>query len=412
MAEITSIDHSLTVLWDPGRPDLGTLDIYARELHRNPDLPALLFLQGGPGNPAPRPTEIAGWIDYALNHYRVILLDQRGTGRSTRLDRYADPSLLDLSHLTRLGANFIVDDAEALRSHLGIAQWDVLGQSFGGFCLLNYLSRYPDSIRRGMFTGGLAATGATIDEVYASTFRHLQREHETFYAAYPGAEAMVRAICAHLDTYEEYLPTGERLTSRRFRTVGSELGQATGFASLAALLEAPFHRFAGTTRLRGDFLAAVGERVSFERAPLYAVVHEAIYGGVTAWSAERVSRTVAGFAPDADPHTADRFYLTGEHIFPFQFDEDPALRPFRGLAHAIASHDFGTPHDSAALARADVPLAAAVYPRDIYVPVELSLATASSLPHIDVWMADHLHHDGIRRAGADVLRELLGRLDA
>ena len=53
------------------------------------DQPYLLFLQGGPGGRSPRPgrRRPAGW-SWALRRYRVLLLDQRGTGRSTPQDRH------------------------------------------------------------------------------------------------------------------------------------------------------------------------------------------------------------------------------------------------------------------------------------------------------------------------------------
>ena len=45
--------------------------------------PYLCFFQGGPGFESPTPTEGLGWLAAAVKHFRVILLDQRGTGRST-----------------------------------------------------------------------------------------------------------------------------------------------------------------------------------------------------------------------------------------------------------------------------------------------------------------------------------------
>ena len=57
-----------------------------------PDARALLYLQGGPGFPAPR--ERFEWMNVALARgYQVVLLDQRGTGRSTRIDA-ATPELI------------------------------------------------------------------------------------------------------------------------------------------------------------------------------------------------------------------------------------------------------------------------------------------------------------------------------
>ena len=254
----------------------------------------------------------------------MVLLDQRGTGRSTRIDR-ATPQLIDAPTLTQLRADEIVADAEAVREELGVKRWDVLGQSFGGFCLAHYLAAHPESVRHAFFTGGLPTVTRGVDEVYRATFAKLRARHLEFYSEVPWAESMVREVCRHLDNSEELLPTGERLSSRRFRTVGVTLGREGGFETLANLLEEPFHP---NGRLRTDFLADVGDMVSFERAPLYAAVHESIYGGTvpgaTAWAAQRVSETLDGFAPQATPDDAE-FYLTGEHIFPFQFDEDPCL---------------------------------------------------------------------------------------
>ena len=47
-------------------------------------MPAAIYLEGGPGSDAPRPTRhpsAPGWLDRALTEFRVLMLDQRGTGR-------------------------------------------------------------------------------------------------------------------------------------------------------------------------------------------------------------------------------------------------------------------------------------------------------------------------------------------
>lgn len=367
-----------------------------------PQSPALLYLQGGPGFPAPR--HRFDWITHALKRgYQVVLLDQRGTGRSTRIDA-ATPELINAEMLARLRANEIVADAEALRQQMGLKRWDVLGQSFGGFCLAHYLAAHPESVGRALFTGGVPSIGEGADGVYRATFAKLKRRHLQFNEAYPAAERMVREVCRHLEAQEELLPTGERLSARRLRTVGIELGREGGFASLARLFEAPFHP---NGRLRTDFLAEVGERVSFAKGPLYAAVHESIYGGTVPgpanWAAERVSSELDGFAPDAHPDDAE-FYLTGEHIFPFQFDEDPALRPFKAAAHELAAKGnwanlyagLSGGHDAYA----------AVYTDDIFVPRELSLQTASAIG-AQVFETDAYQHDGLRRHGEAVLGRLL-----
>ncbi len=406
-SSVTVRDHTLTVPWYEGE----TIEVFCRELSTpaTVDAPPLLFLQGGPGFPA-RPS-LEGWLSEVLTDHRVFLLDQRGTGRSTRIDRHGDTSLLDATHLSHLRASDIVADAEAFREYLGIERWDVLGQSFGGFCITTYLSLHPDAIRYAYITGGLPGLGHA-DEVYRATYAALARRHERFYETVPFAEERIREICHHLDNSDERLPTGERLSSRRFRTIGIELGRAAGFENLAMLLDAPFHHLGGEKRLRGDTLAELSGRLSFESAPLYAALHETIYAGIPAWSAHRIREEVEGFGENLDPVRSDHFYLTGEHIYPWQFEEDPALRTFREAAHELAHTAWERQYDEAALASSPAVCAAAVYRDDIYVPRELSLTTAAEFRDLRVWeSADH-QHDGLRVDGARIVRHLMDKVRA
>lgn len=43
---------------------------------------ATVYPAGGPGFESPRPTEASGWLKAATNNFRIVLMDQRGTGRS------------------------------------------------------------------------------------------------------------------------------------------------------------------------------------------------------------------------------------------------------------------------------------------------------------------------------------------
>lgn len=61
-------------------PHLLLLSILARTPAPLPPDPT-----GGPGFESPRPTEANGWIKTALNSFRVVLMDQRGTGRSSQI---------------------------------------------------------------------------------------------------------------------------------------------------------------------------------------------------------------------------------------------------------------------------------------------------------------------------------------
>jgi pimeloyl-ACP methyl ester carboxylesterase len=132
-------EHELDVPLDHDAPGGPRITVFAREVAADDglDRPLLLFLQGGPGNESPRPTRLPdspGWLGRALEDFRVLLLDQRGTGRSSPVGRLEGMTpAAQAGHLACFRADAIVRDAEALRAHLGSPPWSVLGQSFGGF---------------------------------------------------------------------------------------------------------------------------------------------------------------------------------------------------------------------------------------------------------------------------------------
>lgn len=409
----TVTEHVLTApLVHGDTADDRTIDVFAREYVPlgGEDLPALLFLQGGPGHGALRPTsptrEIGGWLGEALKNYRVILLDQRGTGRSTPVDA-AVP--LPAEYLTHLRADSIVADTELLREALEEKPWSLLGQSFGGFCITTYLSKHPEGVAEAFFTGGLPGL-VPIDDVYRATYAKTAVRNDRFHTQFPGSAQLIRDICRHLDTHEEFLADGSRLSSRRFRMVGMNLGRTGGFDTLNYLLEDPFHTVGGEKRLRTPFLLHVADEVRFADAPLYAVVHESIYGTdtATAWAASRIGEQTPGFTETVED--ADPVYLYGEHIRPWLFDEDPALRPWKDAASELATKDDWTPlYDADALAStADYGIrsAAAVYLDDIFVPFELSMETASRIGGLRPHVTNRWEHNGLGVDGATLFRTL------
>ncbi|UYG16000.1 alpha/beta hydrolase [Brachybacterium huguangmaarense] len=412
-------EHRLAVPLDHARPHGGeTLEVFAREVVRDggEDRPRLIWFQGGPGNRANRPESIGGWLDRALEEYRVVLLDQRGTGLSTPADRQTLAEIGDAAAQARYLAHFradaIVGDAECLRRALGVTRWSVLGQSFGGFIATAYLSAAPASLREVLITAGLPALTGAPDRVYELTFAQTARRNGEFAQRYPQDAATLRDVAAHLRETDERLPSGERLSVRRLLLLGIALGSATGLEGLHYLLEDPFTTVHGSRRLRERFLREVGAKVSFAGNPLYALLHETIYAqgaaseGATRWSAERVRAQLPAFDPDLDAPL-----LTGEHIFPWQFEEDPALVPLRETAHLLAEReDFPALYDPEVLAHNEVPVAAAVYHDDMFVPRELSLRTAASTRGLRPLITNEYQHDGIRVDGRHLLDRLLTTL--
>jgi pimeloyl-ACP methyl ester carboxylesterase len=89
------IEHSFEVPLDHDEPEGQRITVFAREV-ADPDgrdRPFLVYLQGGPGMEAPRPTRRPGdpgWLARALADFRVLMLDQRGAGRSTPVGSLAE----------------------------------------------------------------------------------------------------------------------------------------------------------------------------------------------------------------------------------------------------------------------------------------------------------------------------------
>lgn len=379
-----------------------TLTVFAREVAlagADPlSKPPLVFLQGGPGFEAPRPSPDAGlsWMGAALEHHRLILLDQRGTGRSTPLDRpdAGGSARATARLLTHLRCDEIVEDCEDLRRALGLERWSVLGQSFGGFCVTRYVSAHPESLEHCYLTGGLPAVGRPIDEVYALTYEAMRAKSEDYYARYPADRDRVAGLMEAAARGQVRTLAGDRVGPTRLRGLGTLLGGAGGADRLHYLLELDPRSAA----FRADLAAAL----PFSgRNPLYAVVHESCWadGGVTGWAAQRV--LPAAFKDDPT-------LLTAEHMSRQALEEDPVLAPWRDVAEELAAHEWGGLYDPEALRAARVPGAAAVYARDVYVPVETSLATAALMPTLRTWVTSEYEHDGARASAGAVFRRLRG----
>src|SRR2546421_285958 len=185
------VEHEFELPLDHARPDGDKITVFAREV-ADPDgldRPFLVFLQGGPGFESPRPTRLPttpGWLDRALADYRVLFLDQRGTGRSTPIGEPVGATAREQAdYLTHFRADSIVRDAELIRAELGVDTWSVLGQSFGGFCAMTYLSLAPQGLRQALITGGVPPIGLSPEEIYRTTYGQTMTLVERYYPRVP-----------------------------------------------------------------------------------------------------------------------------------------------------------------------------------------------------------------------------------
>jgi pimeloyl-ACP methyl ester carboxylesterase len=331
-------------------------------------------------------------MDRALKDFRVLMLDQRGTGRSSPIGALPGRSPEEQAdYLAHFRADAIVRDAEWIRRELGVERWSVLGQSFGGFCVTSYLSLAPDGLREAFITGGLPALGPRIDEVYARTYARVLDRTRRYYERYPADRDRVLRLHDVVASSELRLPSGDQLSWRRFRQLGQMLGMSNGAEELHYLLELePDSR---------GFLHDVEGGAAFARNPLYAVIHEASWadGGTTRWSAERML--------PADYEAPE--LLTGEHIYPWMFEDLGELAPLREAAHLLAERVWPRLYDPDVLASNDVPVAAAIYVNDMYVERTFSEETAGLIRGARTWITNEYEHNGLRADGERILGRLI-----
>jgi proline iminopeptidase len=399
-------DHLVPVPLDwANQASTPTIEVFVREVvdptRKAEDLPLLVFLQGGPGGKSPRPTVGSPpWLAEALKTHRVILPDQRGTGRSTRIEAATMAQFADgaagADYLVKFRADSIVDDFEHVRKTLfGGKRWESLGQSYGGFLTLTYLSRYPGALGACYVAGGLASLRPSADEVYRRTYPRAAAKSARFYKRFPNDVARVATLADFIDANDVRLPDGDRLTVKRLQIVGIDLGMGPGLENVHWLID---EAFSTPDRLSDHFLASVMNETSYDSGPLFAALQESIYGhnsGATNWAADRERANHPEFATTARP-----LLFNGEMMFPWMFEEIRSLRPFRAATEALARRESYPPlYDLVRLAANDVPVAAVVYHDDLYVDAGLSLETAAEVGNVTPWITNEFEHDGIRQSG-------------
>ncbi|WP_137938733.1 alpha/beta fold hydrolase [Chitinivorax sp. B] len=232
-------------------------------LTRNPMPDPVVLLAGGPGQAASQ----LGRLTLALNALRrerdVLLIDQRGTGRSQSLDcklPSEDDPLPDLlaGRLLPEGAKHCFDtlrdvagyyathdyirDLELVRQRLGIRQFNLWGGSYGTRVVQEYLRLHPERVRTAVMDGVVPPdVRLTIDIAgnnearMASIVADCQRS-PTCRAAYPRLQQTMANLPQRLN--QSPLPVDQPHPWRATRLMG-RFGHAGLAASLGAMLYQP-----------------------------------------------------------------------------------------------------------------------------------------------------------------------------
>jgi len=177
-----------------------------------------------------------------------------------------------------------VRDCEAIRKILTTdypeekKKWSIMGQSFGGFCCVTYLSACPEGLREVFTTGGLPPLVRHPDLVYKYLFRKVAERNLAYYSKYPEDVGRVKEIVRLITKSPKILlPCGGTLSVLRLR----QLGMLFGFHGCLDTVHEMICRFTSDLNQFKFFtrptLTAFGSMVPFDAMPLYALIHEPIY---------------------------------------------------------------------------------------------------------------------------------------
>ncbi len=141
-----------------------------------------LFLHGGPG--------VGITPDYRRffdpGHYRQILVDQRGAGRSTPHAEIKDNTTWR-----------IIEDLEAIRVRLGFKDWVIMGGSWGSLLALCYAIKHPDRVAGVIIRGIFLGRQSEVDWIHApnGAAQVYPDEWALYKALVPDATDNVKAYC-------------------------------------------------------------------------------------------------------------------------------------------------------------------------------------------------------------------------
>lgn len=388
--------------------------------------PWFVYLQGGPGFGCSMPQN-NGLTKLVLNEgYQMLYLDQRGTGLSTtitadHLAKQGDDAA-QAEYLKKFRADSIVEDCEAIRKCLtssypdDLKKWSILGQSFGGFCAVTYLSKHPAGLREVFTSGGIPPIGKTAQEVYEATFKQVEKRNRHYYEKFPEDEAVVHDLALHIAGRNGvHLPGGGTLTVRRFLMLGLLFGGVGGLDAVHAIVVRMRSDLSQFSTFSRPTLSIIEKAVGLDDNIIYAILHESIYceGTASNWAADKVGRGLEHWhwitgAPRTPKSVREHpLYFSGEMIYPWCFELYPELKKVKGAADILAkTSDWPSLYDEYQLERNEVPVYAASFVDDMYVDFGLVQESVEKIKGVKQYITNTMFHDAIRSNTEDVMKQL------
>lgn len=156
-----------------------------------------------------------------------------------------------------------------------------MGQSFGGFCALTYLSFYPESLREAFLFGGLPPLVDGPDEVYRRTLKKVIKRNQQYYDKYPEDVERVQQITKLLqrfgDTTVRDTTSQGFITARRFLQIGIHFGFHGGFDTIHEIVLRSWSDLQFVGHLTRPTVVKIESLLPFNDHMIYTVLHEPIY---------------------------------------------------------------------------------------------------------------------------------------
>ncbi|HET6686399.1 MAG TPA: alpha/beta hydrolase [Jiangellaceae bacterium] len=394
---VVPLDHSGGV---PGELPLAVLTA------DNVDAPrgVLLFLTGGPGQPGvPSAARVRASLESALDEYRLVMLDQRGTGANalqcpvlqeqvgtTDFDVPTADAVRDCGDAIGADRRFYstsdtVADLEMLRMALGVESWTLDGVSYGSYVAERYLIARPDRVARAVLDSVVPHRLDLLDPMLFSAYGRVLRE-----------------ACEATGCVTD--PAEDLAAVVRETDLGPDLLSAIGifgivdpdYGGLPELLHAAAGGEAGP--LEG-FLEDFRADTRVPAADLSQGLHASTLCAEAVWPWESDSAP-AGRTAALDAFVAS---LPEQALWPF----DRATLRDNGLAVTCLNwpatpEPLPEPPDDKDLP--DVPVLMVVGDRDLSTPVELARQEEARAPRVELVVIPDAGHS-VQTRGPDVARE-------
>ncbi|MGM0847024.1 MAG: alpha/beta fold hydrolase [Bacillota bacterium] len=187
------------------------------EVYGSTNKEAVLYLHGGPGESC---------YDFSFEqaekmaeNFFVVAIDQRGVCRSEEIHPEEDFSLTD-----------IIEDCEALREHLNIRKWSLIGHSFGGFLCVMYAKKYRDSIHKIIFEGPTFDFELTSRSLLRKTALLLEQSGKEQEAGECKALADTEEAVSIRELTEKYMAYSDLLGKERMRIYKFNLSSGVDYS--------------------------------------------------------------------------------------------------------------------------------------------------------------------------------------